>query len=375
MMAHAARARVALPVRGCGRPLVAPRTGDHPGCHDHDTDHRSEQGPRLQDGPPPDRRRPRRLGRRPRRRRAAARRPRSSARASSQLDVTDDASVAAAAETVAAEGGLDVLVNNAGISGGRMPVPEVTAGGRRARPRRPTSSASCASRRPSVPLLERSANPVDRQRVQRHGLVRRSRPTPSALESTLVGLAYPAVQGGREHAHRRSTRKALPEMRVNAVDPGYTATDFNGHRGPQTVEEGTEAIVRMASSTRRGPTGTFTDRHGTVGGELADHQAIAAVELVELQQVAVALRPGAALEVGAQPRHALGHLVRRRAGRRRRCWRARPGPDRPPGGARTRTGSRRASRGRPAPARSSVAPKWPAISSIVIPGRSRKPGR
>jgi len=34
-----------------------------------------------------------------------------------QLDVTSDASVAEAAETVAAAGGLDVLVNNAGITG------------------------------------------------------------------------------------------------------------------------------------------------------------------------------------------------------------------------------------------------------------------
>src|SRR3954451_24859659 len=45
-----------------------------------------------------------------------------------QLDVTDDASVAAAAEHVAAENGgtLDVLVNNAGISGGHIDPREAT---------------------------------------------------------------------------------------------------------------------------------------------------------------------------------------------------------------------------------------------------------
>ena len=42
--------------------------------------------------------------------------------------------------------------------------------------------------------------------------------------------------------------KAYPGIRFNAVDPGYTATDLNGHSGTQTVEEGAEIIVRMASS-------------------------------------------------------------------------------------------------------------------------------
>jgi len=53
-------------------------------------------------------------------------------------------------------------------------------------------------------------------------------------------------------------------MRINAVDPGYTATDLNGNRGTQTVEEGTDAIVRMAQLDASGPTGTFVDGHGEV---------------------------------------------------------------------------------------------------------------
>jgi hypothetical protein len=53
-------------------------------------------------------------------------------------------------------------------------------------------------------------------------------------------------------------------MKVNAVDPGYTATDFNGHSGPQTITEGTDAIVALAQLGPDGPTGTYTDRHGVV---------------------------------------------------------------------------------------------------------------
>jgi hypothetical protein len=58
--------------------------------------------------------------------------------------------------------------------------------------------------------------------------------------------------------------RALPEIRINAADPGYTATDFNGHRGVQTVEEGTDAIVAPATTGADGPTGTFQDRLGAV---------------------------------------------------------------------------------------------------------------
>jgi NAD(P)-dependent dehydrogenase (short-subunit alcohol dehydrogenase family) len=58
--------------------------------------------------------------------------------------------------------------------------------------------------------------------------------------------------------------RALPGFRVNAADPGYTATDLNGHSGPQTVTEGTDAIVALAQVAAGGPTNTFTDRHGDV---------------------------------------------------------------------------------------------------------------
>jgi NAD(P)-dependent dehydrogenase (short-subunit alcohol dehydrogenase family) len=57
--------------------------------------------------------------------------------------------------------------------------------------------------------------------------------------------------------------KALPGIRVNAADPGYTATDLNGNSGPQTVTEGTDAVVALALQGADGPTGTFTDREGT----------------------------------------------------------------------------------------------------------------
>jgi len=44
----------------------------------------------------------------------------------------------------------------------------------------------------------------------------------------------------------------------------FTSTDFNNHRGTQTVTEGTDAIVRLATLPPDGPTGTFQDRHAPV---------------------------------------------------------------------------------------------------------------
>jgi NAD(P)-dependent dehydrogenase (short-subunit alcohol dehydrogenase family) len=179
-----------------------------------------------------------------------------------QLDVTDDASVSAAVERVTAEtGGLDVLVNNAGIAGGFTPVPEVTADDV-ARVLATNVVGLVRVTQAFLPLLERSANPVVVNVSSGMGSLAITT-DPERVESTFVGLAYPASKSAVTMLTTQYA-KAFPDIRINAVDPGYTGTDFNNHSGPQSVEEGTDAIVRMAQLDASGPTGTFVDRHGAV---------------------------------------------------------------------------------------------------------------
>jgi NAD(P)-dependent dehydrogenase (short-subunit alcohol dehydrogenase family) len=46
-------------------------------------------------------------------------------------------------------------------------------------------------------------------------------------------------------------------IKVNATDPGYTATDFNNHSGYRTVEQAAAGIVWLATLDATGPTGGF----------------------------------------------------------------------------------------------------------------------
>jgi NAD(P)-dependent dehydrogenase (short-subunit alcohol dehydrogenase family) len=175
-----------------------------------------------------------------------------------ELDVTDDASVTAAAETV---GALDVLINNAGILGGRTPVAEVSPGDV-AHVFETNVYGLVRVTRAFLPALRRSAHPVIVNVSSGMGSLAVTS-DPERVESTFASLSYPASKSAVNMLTSQYA-KALPEIRVNAVDPGYTATDFNGHSGPQTVTEGTDAIVAMATIGPDGPTGTFVDRQGAV---------------------------------------------------------------------------------------------------------------
>jgi NAD(P)-dependent dehydrogenase (short-subunit alcohol dehydrogenase family) len=177
------------------------------------------------------------------------------------LDVTDDASIAEAVATVSAETGLDVLVNNAGIVGRRATVPETTAEDLR-EVYETNVLGPVRVLQAFRPLLERSDAPVVVNVSSGMGSLEVTR-DPERVESTFVGLAYPSSKSALNMLTSQWSR-AYPRMRVNAVDPGYTATDFNGNTGTQTVEEGAEIIVRLATIGSDGPTGTFADTAGHV---------------------------------------------------------------------------------------------------------------
>lgn len=176
------------------------------------------------------------------------------------LDVTDDASVAAAAAWLGQQpGGLDVLINSAGIAGRRLAAPEVTAD--------EVSEVYATNvfgivrvTHAMLPLLRASASPVIVNVASGLGSFAAVHDK-ERIESKIVALAYCSSKSAVTMLTVQYA-KALPEMRINVVDPGYTATDLNQHSGTQTVEQGTDAIVRLATIGKNGPTGTFQDAKG-----------------------------------------------------------------------------------------------------------------
>jgi NAD(P)-dependent dehydrogenase (short-subunit alcohol dehydrogenase family) len=185
-----------------------------------------------------------------------------------QLDVTDDASVAAAVHTIADAGtGLDVLVNNAGIA-------KRTGGAGEA-----LDSASVLEvydtnvvgivrmTEAALPLLAASANPVIVNVSSALGSFWATH-EPTRPASRFVSLVY----GSSKAAVSMLTVQyamAHPEVKVNAVEPGITATELGGgdpgsHPG-RPASESAAVVARMATIGVDGPTGTFQEDAGELG--------------------------------------------------------------------------------------------------------------
>jgi NAD(P)-dependent dehydrogenase (short-subunit alcohol dehydrogenase family) len=173
-----------------------------------------------------------------------------------RLDVTDDDSVDAALRTIAErEGRLDVLINNAGVWDGVVGVEGVTAAA--AHTVFETNVVGVVRvTQAAIPLLRESDNPVvvnvssalgsfwavtNPQRHQSHNAFVVYGASKAAVSMLTVQYA-----------------KALPEFRINAVEPGFTDTDFNANfPGGRAVADSAEVVVRLATIGRDGPTGTF----------------------------------------------------------------------------------------------------------------------
>ena len=175
-----------------------------------------------------------------------------------QLDVTDDASVETALGVIGErEGHLDVLVNNAGISA----TADAVNGPVALKVFDTNAVGIIRVTQAALPLLRKSENPV---------VVNVS----SALGSFWAvtnperrQFHYPSIIYGASKAAVSMLTvqyaKALPDIKFNAVEPGFTATDLTPASGAgQPVEKGAEVIVRMATIGKDGPTGTFWENDG-----------------------------------------------------------------------------------------------------------------
>jgi len=176
-----------------------------------------------------------------------------------QLDVTSDESVRLAAGIVESEAGqLDVLINNAAISGPLRNVHDFLG----------SDMVEILSTNVAgyvrvihffLPLLERSSDPRIinvSSGLGSFGLAHDGRRSESRAPSPLYAAAKSAI-------NMLTVRYAqlLPGMRINCADPGMTATDLSGGRG-HSVKDGTDAIISFALGGPDTPTGAFRDRYG-----------------------------------------------------------------------------------------------------------------
>jgi len=187
-----------------------------------------------------------------------------------QLDVTDDASVAAALATIAASGtGLDVVVNNAGIArrANGASMTEALDGPSVLDVFNTNAVGIVRVTQAALPLLQQSPNPVVVNISSALGSFWATH-EPTRPASHFVSIAY----GSSKAAVSMLTvqyANAHPGIKFNAVEPGITATELGGgdpgsHPG-RPATESARIVAKLASIGPDGPTGTFQEDVGELG--------------------------------------------------------------------------------------------------------------
>ncbi|SEG17022.1 NAD(P)-dependent dehydrogenase, short-chain alcohol dehydrogenase family [Thermomonospora echinospora] len=174
-----------------------------------------------------------------------------------EIDVADEASVAKAAGWIESEfGRLDVLVNNAGIM-----IDDAAPSETSLQVLRTTFETNVfgmvAVTNAMLPLLRRSAAPRIVNLSSDLGSLGLMS-DPSYAHYPFVLLAYNTSKTA-VNALTLCYAKELAgtPAKVNAVNPGYCATDLNAHTGPRAAEEGAAEVVRLATLPDDGPTGGY----------------------------------------------------------------------------------------------------------------------
>jgi NAD(P)-dependent dehydrogenase (short-subunit alcohol dehydrogenase family) len=175
------------------------------------------------------------------------------------LDVTSDESVAAAAASLDR---LDVLVNNAAITGGMPQTPTATP--ETIRTVVETNVIGVVrTTNAFLPLLRRSAAP--RIVVMSSTVGSLTRQTDRQGETGPISGAYaPSKTFLNGMVVQYAKELADTPIKINLACPGYVATDLNGFRGHRTPEQGAIAAIRLATLGDDGPSGAFYDEDGPI---------------------------------------------------------------------------------------------------------------
>jgi NAD(P)-dependent dehydrogenase (short-subunit alcohol dehydrogenase family) len=181
------------------------------------------------------------------------------------VDVTDPASIARAARDIEEQHGrLDILVNNAGITGSFRGAPSEVTLDQLRQVYDTNVFGVVAVTNQMLPLLRRSAaGRIVNMSSGLGSLTLNSDPGSEFADYNLVTYqSSKTALNAITVAYAKELRETA--IKVNAADPGFTATDLNSHRGYRSVEQAAVIAVRLATLGADGPTGTFQDENGPV---------------------------------------------------------------------------------------------------------------